>query len=320
MDIEYLLFLQNLREATDGSFTPLFTELTNFTTSVWPFAILAFFYWVYSRKDGFTLWLTFSGSRFVLNIVKLTCCVYRPWIRDARLVPEQSVIKEATGYSFPSGHSITIFALCGSLAKYIWHKRKGFAIFIIILAAVVGFSRNFLGVHTPQDVLVSLIIALVLIFGAPKFCAYLETLNKKKSTIVLIVGLAIVAVFAIYLNVRAFPIDYVDGKIIVDPETMKLDGYASCGEFLGLIIGWWLNHNFIKYSSIRTKPVILAALFAIIPLVYWDKCLTAIFSMIFPVAWLKFVVRFLKLIYILVLVPIILKWVDKSDNKLSKEN
>ncbi|GFN31953.1 phosphatase PAP2 family protein [Paenibacillus xylaniclasticus] len=66
---------------------------------------------------------------------------------------------EATGYSFPSGHSMAAFTLYGITAYLIWKhipRRDGRALMVLISAliiAAIGTSRIYVGVHYPTDVL-----------------------------------------------------------------------------------------------------------------------------------------------------------------------
>ena len=59
------------------------------------------------------LFLNVGVSRFLMQVLKLTFCEYRPYIRSSELLP----VEEASGYSFPSGHSITASANYGTLAR-----------------------------------------------------------------------------------------------------------------------------------------------------------------------------------------------------------
>lgn len=45
--------------------------------------------------------------------LKVTVCAYRPWVRDARIVPHGNSIITATGYSFPSGHTMNAATVFG---------------------------------------------------------------------------------------------------------------------------------------------------------------------------------------------------------------
>ncbi|AWB46311.1 phospholipid phosphatase [Paenibacillus sp. CAA11] len=68
-------------------------------------------------------------------------------------------IAEATGYSFPSGHSMAAFTLYGALAYLLWRHIPALLGRILLIAAAlllilgIGISRIYLGVHYPSDVL-----------------------------------------------------------------------------------------------------------------------------------------------------------------------
>ncbi len=73
--------------------------------------------------------------------------------------PEVYRLAEATGFSFPSGHSMAAFSLYGLLALLLWPHLRGVAGRTAVLAAAgiliaaIGLSRIYLGVHYPSDVL-----------------------------------------------------------------------------------------------------------------------------------------------------------------------
>ncbi len=75
--------------------------------------IMALIYWCVSKEFGTYLLMGFSGNRLVNGLLKVTACAYRPWIRDARVVPYGDAITTATGYSFPSGHTMNAATLFG---------------------------------------------------------------------------------------------------------------------------------------------------------------------------------------------------------------
>ena len=73
-------------------------------------------------------------------------------------------------YSFPSGHTITAMALYGFLAIILWREhRRIWALLAGALIPLVGFSRIYLGVHYPSDVLGALMLGglwlLIVVLG-----------------------------------------------------------------------------------------------------------------------------------------------------------
>ena len=162
MDIQILLFLQNFRNGA-GSFlttpTVLFTDIAAYGSAICTIVI----YWAVSRSLGYWLMANVVSGLFINNVLKLTACIYRPWIRSPQIIPPEKALKSATGYSFPSGHTQIAASFFGSLAVRIDEDRRPLRAVCVVFILLTGCSRCFLGVHTPQDVLVSIAVAAVLI-------------------------------------------------------------------------------------------------------------------------------------------------------------
>ena len=74
------------------------------------------------------------------------------------------IVKEAKDYSFPSGHTAASFASAVALYPSL---QKKYSVPLLILAALIAFSRLYIGIHYPTDVLVGLIDGIFLgIMGA----------------------------------------------------------------------------------------------------------------------------------------------------------
>ena len=97
------------------------------------------------------------------QFLKITCRVPRPWVRDKNFTIVESARQEASGYSFPSGHTQNIAGTFGAIGAT--SKRRWFSIVCIVIIVLVAFSRMYLGVHTPLDVLTSVAISLLLVFA-----------------------------------------------------------------------------------------------------------------------------------------------------------
>ena len=93
---------------------------------------------------------------FCITNLVLKGCVARPRpdaVMDA-IVP---LIRTPRDYSFPSGHTTVSFA--GALVCYRMLPRR-YGIPALVLAGLIGFSRLYLGVHFPSDVLGGFLVAL----------------------------------------------------------------------------------------------------------------------------------------------------------------
>jgi len=263
MDIEFLLWLQNLRIAAGGVLDALMEGASDFVIGTWTYIILGFIYWCIDKKAGSRMLLTLGGGSVVLQFMKNTFCVYRPWIRDFRIIPAGESIKTATGYSFPSGHTYIATSIFGSIA--IWQRKR------VWLSAVCGacvllvmFSRMYLGVHTPADVITSIFLCLICIWLSNKLLTWADG-GKRRDLIVLISGLVICAAFLIYCKIKPYPIDYKpDGSVLVDPFEMITDCYLAAGTLIGFLLGWTVERHFVKFAEttdwrVRTVRLLVGA-------------------------------------------------------------
>ncbi len=126
-------------------------------------ALAIIVYWCVSKRDGYYLIAAGVGGTVVSQGLKITCRVPRPWVRDPDFTIVESARAGATGYSFPSGHSQNAVVALGGAARIVGHKAAKAALWVV--AALVCFSRMYLGVHTPADVAVGAAIGLALVFG-----------------------------------------------------------------------------------------------------------------------------------------------------------
>lgn len=147
MDIDILLALQSFREGPGAVFTEFLSKMTWFGEMNVVLVFMGLIYWCVSKEIGTYLLMGWSGNRIVNGVMKVSVCAYRPWIRDARIIPNTAAKASATGYSFPSGHSMNGASLFGGLA--IRREIRGgllgyYAVFLIInplvKAAVTGVA------------------------------------------------------------------------------------------------------------------------------------------------------------------------------------
>lgn len=85
-DLQYLLFLQNLRESTGGLFDEFFNALSKFAVDILPF-LPYIIYWCVNKRLGYRFIATTWIGEVLNGVIKLTVCAYRPWIRSDSIVP-----------------------------------------------------------------------------------------------------------------------------------------------------------------------------------------------------------------------------------------
>lgn len=106
------------------------------------------------RKCGFTVLLAlFLCLIFGNGILKNLIARQRPcWIDES----VKLIIETPKDFSFPSGHTFSSFA--ASLSIFMYHKKLGISAFI--LAVLIAFSRLYLFVHFPTDIIGGIILGI----------------------------------------------------------------------------------------------------------------------------------------------------------------
>ena len=248
MDLQYLLWLQGLRESLSGALDGFFLLVSQLGKAELPMAVTLIVYWCFSRELGQRLLFTLNGSDLLNNLLKLSCCVYRPWVRDAAIHPVARAVPSATGYSFPSGHSSKAGAFFGSLALA-GKKRRWVPWACGAAILLVMFSRNYLGVHTPQDVLVGAAMGLLCALLLPRLLRWAEK-GPNRDLMVAGIGTALCALSVWYVLAKSYPADLAaDGSLLVDPVTMQKDFFLSAGAVLGMLAGWLLEGRKVRFTT-----------------------------------------------------------------------
>lgn len=219
--MSFLYYLENIRFPLLNDFMLLITQLGEETAFL--VAALIVFWCVDKNKGYFILGVGFCGT--ILNqFLKLVCKVPRPWVLDPNFEPIPGSKEAATGYSFPSGHSQSAVGTFGGLA--LAGKRNWLRWVFIAIAVLVPFSRMYLGVHTPADVLVGSGCALALIFAM----RYLNDGKYVRRTLIAMCALA--TVYFVFV------------QFLLNPENLDAHNYASglknAYTLLGAIFGMLL--------------------------------------------------------------------------------
>ena len=231
-------FLRFLSEYRTPAGEKIFQFFTYFGQELLIILILCLIYWCLNKKLAYQIGLTFFVSGLLMQVLKIAFRIPRPWVLDPTFEPVASAISAATGFSFPSGHTQTSTALFGTLALYF--KKPLPRIVCILLFLSVGFSRMYLGVHTPQDVLVSMILTLLIAVGVLRFAMYSNT--HYISPALVSVVLAICSVFT-----AAFALIFLQ-KELIEAE-YAVDCCKAAGAGLAFAIAWYLEHRYLNFES-----------------------------------------------------------------------
>lgn len=315
MDIAYLLFLQNFRNSIHDSWTPFLEGLSFFAIS-YLFLIPIFIYWCVNKRKGLFTLTAMTACQAVAATLKLTVCAYRPWIRDARILPAGDAITTATGYSFPSGHSTLATTMYGGTAVGFWdNKKTRWLSFLCIFAILLtGFSRNYLGVHTPQDVAVGITLGLLALWGTHRLFNYL-TAHPEKENLFLVSGFLVGLLAIAYVSYKPYPLDYINGKLLVDPQVMMNDMFKDTGAFLGFCIGRFIEKRWVRFSAAGlTFKGIFLSIIGLAGLVYLSGHIFQYAISWFGPHWGRLLAQASLMIYVIALYPWVLKWLAGARN------
>lgn len=199
-------------------------------------------FWCVSKWEGYYL-MTVAFCGTVLNqFLKLICRVPRPWVRDPNFTIVESARAEATGYSFPSGHTQNAVGLFGGMAR--WGGRRWVRLGLTALALIITFSRMYLGVHTPADVGVSLVLAAALVLGLYPLMRRAQE-KPRYMGYVLAAMLVVSGAFVVFVETCGFPAD-------MDAENLASgigNAWKMLGAVAGMTLAWLLDRRYIHFET-----------------------------------------------------------------------
>lgn len=236
--MEFLKLLEGIRTPFLDSLFSLITHLGEETIFI---VVGLLFYWCINKKKGYYLFFVGLFGTVVNQFLKLWFRIPRPWVKDPEFTIVESARAEATGYSFPSGHTQSSVGLFGGIAAT--RKETIVKIVTLVLCVLVPFSRLYLGVHTPLDVGVSILVAVVLIF-AFKFLTDWAMQKPMNMRILMYSILALCLGFVLFVEFYNFPSD-ID---MYNYEHGLSNGYKMLGTFLGLYIAYEIDHKYVNFT------------------------------------------------------------------------
>lgn len=203
--LEVIGFFQRFQSP---ALTFLMQLVSFFSDPAFYFGLVLLLYWCFDSHAGFRLGVAIIFSGALNTAIKETLRIPRPFVRD----PSVFMIEES-GFSTPSGHSQGSATFYPLFARYVMGKKSCGAdgscrnkkcspclvfklLVAVFLPLLIGFSRIYLGVHYPSDVLLGLSLGFLTSVGLILFWNPMATLvsSWRPSLQVL---LAAVVVFAL---------------------------------------------------------------------------------------------------------------------------
>jgi len=234
--MDFLYFLEDLRTPVLDTFFSLITHFGEETI----FIVLGIlFFWCLDKKQGYYLLSIGLLGTIINQFLKLLFRVPRPWVKDPNFT-----IVESLGLL-----PMAWVGIFGGIARA--NSQKWLRILCIALCILVPLSRMYLGVHTPADVLVSVAVALVLIFGFYPVLhkAFSAGENGKKTMRIFMSSVVALSVaFLLFVHLYSFPAD-------IDPHNLD-SGMKNAYKMLGCLLGLWLAYEVdMGYTHFDTQAV-----------------------------------------------------------------
>ena len=236
--MSFLYLLEKIRNPILDAFFSVITHIGEETVFL---VVALIIFWCVNKREGYYILITGLIGTVINQAAKLLFKIPRPWVKDPSFTIVESARAEATGYSFPSGHTQNASGTFGAIGRC--SKSAPVRIISVCVIVLVAFSRMYLGVHTPLDVCTSLVIGGILVFGLypvfskdknfDKFMPYLVALS-----VLITVG------FVLYV--------FLMSDVGADPHNLVNGRKNACtllGCTLALVPVYILDRYYIKFKT-----------------------------------------------------------------------
>ena len=235
----FLYFLESIRNPI---FDWIFATVTHIGEETFFLAFAIIFFWCVNKREGYFILITGLVGTVVNQVAKLIFRIPRPWVLDPEFNIIESARAEATGYSFPSGHTQNVAGTFGAIAAY--EPKKWKTAVCVTIIALVGFSRMYLGVHTPLDVVVSLLVALgIILLLRPVFSS--DESFKKYMPYVVIGSVILSTLFLVYV-LSLSGVSFLDAH---NYQSGLKNAFTLLGCTAGLVVVYFVDSKYINFDT-----------------------------------------------------------------------
>ena len=238
-------FLRLLASVRNPVLDAVMSGVTYFGSEIAFMAAALLLFWCIDKRQGYYVFLVGAVGTICNQFLKLAFRIPRPWVLDPDFQIVEAARADATGYSFPSGHTQNVVGTTASL--FACRREKWVRIVCAVLMLLVPFSRMYLGVHTPLDVGVAFVTALAL--AAAFYPAFRTEARAKKATPWLLLGaLALCGGYLLYAAAQA-RCDWPAGSEDLSNITHGLkNAYTMTGALLGFLVVHFVDEKKLHFD------------------------------------------------------------------------
>ena len=167
--------------------------------------------------------------------------------------------------------------------------------------------------HTPQDVLVGLTESVLVLWGMSALFKYLAN-HPEKENIFLLIGIVLGAAALFYITLKPYPMDFVDDKLLVDPQKMMKDGYGDIGIMMAFCIGRFIEKTWVKYTPALTKKTLAAGLVGAVLTFFLIETIESPLRDLLGLHWGTLTANSIIMLFIVAVWPAVMKAVTRNYN------
>lgn len=211
----------------------IFGFITNLHHETVYILILPLIYWLYDKRFGRYMFSVFVIGFWSNGVLKEVFRTPRPDPSQVRVI----LAETGGGYAFPSGHSQTPLVFWGAIAHHL--QRRWFTWFVVVLVFLIGFSRLYIGVHWPLDVIGGWAIGLVVLYLLVRSRAFWTGERQ---------GLALRVLLSFLLPGAALGILALFGPV-------DAIAWVIVGAYGGLLLGSAVEEEWVRFDPRAGTPI-----------------------------------------------------------------
>ena len=177
---------------------------------------------------------------------------------------------------------------------------------------LTAFSRNYLGVHTTQDVLVGMALGIGSLWLVHIVFKHIKR-HPEHENYFLAAGIVLGLMALTFVIHKPYPLDYVDGELLVDPQEMMNDAYKDICYFIAFCAARYIEKRWINFTAAGwNRKGILIGVLGLIPAALIITYGGNLCVQLSGPHWGRALYAFLIVFYIIAGYPLVIKHVMKS--------